>query len=49
MLSECDEQMYLVGIEFKDANGRRWYRNENATLRYLGLELRKPVPHAGNS
>jgi hypothetical protein len=28
----CNTQVYLVGIEFTDANGRRWFRNERAAL-----------------
>jgi hypothetical protein len=29
---ECNDRVYLVGIEFTDANGRRWFRNERAVL-----------------
>ena len=29
---ECNDKVYLVGIEFTDANGRRWFRNERAAL-----------------
>ncbi len=28
----CNDQVYLVGIEFTDANGGRWFRNERAAL-----------------
>jgi hypothetical protein len=28
----CNDQVYLVGIEFTDANGHRWFRNERAAL-----------------
>jgi hypothetical protein len=28
----CDDEVYLVGVEFTDANGQRWYRNERAAL-----------------
>jgi hypothetical protein len=29
---ECNDRVYVVGIEFTDANGVRWYRNERAVL-----------------
>ena len=35
MADECSDQVYLVGIEFTDANGTRWMRDERAALHYL--------------
>jgi len=32
MVDECNDQLYLVGIEFTDASGQRWYRDERAAL-----------------
>lgn len=32
MAKECNDRVYLVGIEFTDANGHRWSRNERAVL-----------------
>lgn len=32
MAEECNGQLYLVGIEFTDANGTRWVRDERAVL-----------------
>jgi hypothetical protein len=32
MYEGCDDQLYMVGVEFTDANGQRWYRNERAVL-----------------
>jgi hypothetical protein len=29
---DCDDQLYVVGVEFTDADGARWYRNERAAL-----------------
>ena len=29
---DCNDQVYVVGIEFTDANGVRWYRDERGTL-----------------
>ena len=29
---ECNDQVYVVGIEFTDADGHRWFRNERAAL-----------------
>jgi hypothetical protein len=36
MVDECNDQLYLVGIEFTDASGERWYRDERAALRPRG-------------
>ena len=30
---DCDDQVYVVGIEFTDANGVRWYRDERGALK----------------
>jgi hypothetical protein len=32
MAKECNGQVYLIGIEFTDANGMRWFRDERAVL-----------------
>ena len=32
MDTECNDQVYLVGIEFTDANGARWTRDERGSL-----------------
>jgi hypothetical protein len=32
MSGECDDRVYLVGIEFTDANGIGWMRDERAAL-----------------
>lgn len=29
----CNDDVYVVGIEFTDANGTRWIRDERGTLR----------------
>jgi len=29
---DCNDEVYVVGVEFTDANGARWYRNERAVL-----------------
>jgi hypothetical protein len=29
---DCNDQVYVVGVEFTDADGNRWYRNERAAL-----------------
>jgi hypothetical protein len=32
MAEECNTQVYLVGIEFTDANGIGWMRDERGAL-----------------
>jgi hypothetical protein len=32
MAEQCNDQVYLVGIEFTDANGSRWIRDERGAL-----------------
>lgn len=32
MASVCDDKVYVVGIEFIDANGQRWWRDERGAL-----------------
>lgn len=39
MADECSDQVYLVGIEFADANGRRWMSDERAALDYLSTRV----------
>jgi len=39
MADECSDQVYLVGIEFTDANGRRWMSDERAALDYLSSRV----------
>jgi hypothetical protein len=36
MAEECNDEVYLVGIEFTDANGIRWRRDERAALHDAG-------------
>jgi hypothetical protein len=39
MVEECNDQLYLVGIEFTDANGLRWMRDERGSLHPVGWVL----------
>lgn len=32
MAEECNDDVYLVGIEFTDASGIRWFRDERGAL-----------------
>ena len=32
MAQECNDNVYLVGVEFTDANGVRWFRDERGAL-----------------
>lgn len=36
MAQECSDEVYLVGIEFTDANGLRWFRDDRAALHDTG-------------
>jgi hypothetical protein len=36
MANECNDDVYLVGVEFTDARGARWFRDERAVLHDRG-------------
>lgn len=40
MDEKCDDQVYLVSIEFTDANGTRWMRDERGALHDSGARVR---------